>query len=230
MIRVIPSLISVDGPDGMGKSSFCPVLAEAISAMTSHDTIVVAPTRFETSEAGLEIQRQLKAELPTVGTLEHNRFYNRTMSVNYETVVVPALDAGWVCVLDSSEIRALAFMIDTGSGEAVADTKRAILSGELTASVFPGNRIVLTAAADDLMANLKCRGKPDSGDPRCTEEVKRRLDAYAQSLDFVRSIPVDGESTWIAEVLFHVHPNQMRSFHEHLAESLVARLRIGAAR
>ena len=197
-------LISVDGPDGSGKSSITSLLSTRLNALwPDRGGLIIKPSYFESSPAANQIGQELVASQGLVpGTLAHNKYYLRAMRANYLTVVLPALMAGQVVVLDSSEIRALAFVIDRDDPEVIMQTQSWLLSERLTAGIYPQLRLMLWADAVDLQQNLRTKNALDSGDPQTLAEIKKRIDSYAAAKTYIEAIG-SGDSIWVSQQIRH---------------------------
>lgn len=197
-------LISVDGPDGCGKSSIASHLSACLkSHWPNRGAQVIKPSYFESSTAANRIGQELAACQGLVpGTLAHNKYFLRAMRENYLSVVLPALMAGQVVVLDSSEIRALAFVIDRDEPEVIMQTQSWLLSERLTAGIYPQLRLMLWADAADLQQNLRTKRALDSGDPNTLMEINRRIDSYATARSYIEAIGW-GESVWVTYQIRH---------------------------
>lgn len=184
-------LISIDGPDGSGKSTFSRILLEFLQKRTDNhrDVVLVKPTYFETSPEAILIKQKLEfSENIKVYSREHNNFYLEAMRINYQKIVIPYLEKEKIVILDSSEIRALAFNLAKAEKDAIFDTKEKIKNGFLTDNIFPDVRIILDGSSFSLFKNLKTKNFLDTGDPINLQEVCKRRDAYIEAVKFVNDL------------------------------------------
>ncbi len=197
-----PRLISIDGPDGAGKSTLARILPDLIGPS---GVVVVRPTCFHGSAGAIKCGRRFKAAGSNVarGSQPHNAFFLDPMEANFADTIVSGLNSGALVILDSSEIRALAFVLDSCDDSAVQDTKRRIASGELTCGLKPLVRIILDGSANDLWMNLKTKESLDIGDPQDVQAVYRRKAAYAEAVKFVRENGSAAETLWINIDVIH---------------------------
>ena len=100
-------LISIDGIDGVGKSSFSEKLTELLQEKYGQESVVlVKPTKFSESEDAqgygdrLHQRNDLKSK-----SRKHNLYFIGALRKNYQKRVNKFLKEGKVVVLDSSEIR-----------------------------------------------------------------------------------------------------------------------------
>ena len=197
--QTVSNLISIDGVDGSGKSSLARLLAQNLNFAK-----VVRPACFKETPAsrliGEEFYKEEKSLIPH--SKIHNDFFLRTMEANYSTLIWPTISCGKWVVVDSSEIRALAFMLDKGSAEAINETKQRIISGQLTFGMHPKWRIVLSGEIEDLWNNLSTKDELDVGDPKSLAETRKRIEAYDRAIDFVRGFsPPD--CMWLRKTITH---------------------------
>jgi thymidylate kinase len=177
---VCDRLITVDAPDGSGKGVFAEIICEQLALRYGKDNVLlVKPTRFDDSPEARGLQERLMAKRDlAVDSVRHNTHFMAAVMLNYKTAIVPALDGGKIVVVDSSEVRSLAFMLDRGTPSAIASTLRWIRSGRATTGIIAGNRVIVNATPEDCLANIDARGKRDYGDPMDIKEAERRLDCY----------------------------------------------------
>jgi len=188
---MLPLLISVDGPDGSGKSTTTKILLDFLQKKfgINQDVVVFKPTYFETSPEALLVKDRLESSLGIRAySKEHNDFYLEAMRLNYLNVIIPSLEQKKIVILDSSEIRALAFNIAKGEIEAISDTKDKIKSGFLTAGIYPDIRIILDGSVSALSKNLQTKNFLDKGDPVNLKEIVQRRKSYSEAIKFVNSL------------------------------------------
>lgn len=135
VFQVFDGLIAIDGPDGAGKSTLSALLASRLKEEYEMSVEIIQPTQFHASLSARKLKAKLEASSENFDTKQHNAFYLDAMRANYEESVLPALRNGALVILDSSELRALAFMKDKGTPEAYADTLSRIGSGEITCGI-----------------------------------------------------------------------------------------------
>jgi len=195
---VSPYFITIDGPDGAGKSTLAKIVSTKLSSTA------IKPTYFSTSPQALAIELELKKKgITDKASVEHNAFFLRALEENYRYVILPSVDSRRVIVADSSEIRALAYALDNSSNEAIADTKRKIASSRLTCGLHPCLRVVLIGSDEDLWSNLSTKSGLDYGDPQNVQQVADRKLAYTQTVEFIMGI--SGSKThWLVVNVEHV--------------------------
>lgn len=185
-----PFLVSIDGPDGSGKSSLSVILKDFIESRNNYysDVSIIKPTYFEMTKEAALIGSKLKKSNFEIDSLEHNSIFLEAMRVNYQHLVIPSLKKGKMVILDSSEIRALAFVLDRKNDEAILDTKDKIISDFLTLGITPNIRIFLDGSEYDLFCNLQTKQFLDSGDPKNIFEISERRKAYFYAINFISNL------------------------------------------
>ncbi|OGE20525.1 hypothetical protein A3A14_00490 [Candidatus Daviesbacteria bacterium RIFCSPLOWO2_01_FULL_43_38] len=199
LFRTANNLITVDAPDGSGKGAIASSIWQQLSSIYGDSNVLlVSPNGFDQSPQSLEIGKKLKNQ-PSLSpsSVRHNSHFMATTMVNYRTVIFPALEAGKIVVVDSSEIRSLAYILDRGSSAAIRSTLRWIRGGRATFGLLAGNRILVTVSPDDCLANINARGKRDYGDPVDYNEALKRADCYALSILYLKGLKQDSPSNWI---------------------------------
>lgn len=199
LFRTVNNLITVDAPDGSGKGVIAALIWQQLSSIYGdRNVLLVSPNRFDQSPQALEIGKKLKNQPDlSPSSVRHNSHFMATTMVNYRTVISPALEAGKIVVVDSSEIRSLAYILDRGSSDAVRSTLRWIRSGRATAGILAGNRILVRVSPEDCLANIDARGKKDYGDPVDYGEALKRSDCYTLSVLYLKGLNQDFPSHWL---------------------------------
>ncbi|MCX6795153.1 MAG: hypothetical protein NT165_00225 [Candidatus Falkowbacteria bacterium] len=183
-------LIGIDGPDGSGKTNITRIITSYLRDDWAKGREVVSfkPTYFETTAEALLVKEVLEATSGLEAySREHNEFYLEAMRLNYLNAVIPSLENGKIVILDSSEIRALAFNLAKGNQGAINHTKESIKDGTLNSGIIPDVRIFIDGSPETLLKNLKTKKSLDHGDPINLEEVSKRRLAYFEAIAYVNS-------------------------------------------
>lgn len=208
-------LVSIDGPDGAGKSNFTQVLVSKLKTYLGDDRIeLIKPSYFDVSSGSQRVGQKLaslEGKFRPHSRL-HNNFFLAAMTVNYRNVILPAIRSGKIIILDSSEIRALAFMIDKGSPDAVRDTITRIQKGVLACGIQPKIRVILEGNPEDLYRSLSTKNSLDSGDPRGIQEIERRIEAYQKAISLIRQLKVSEPVDWRIINTCHVNGSLQEYF------------------
>lgn len=191
-------IISVDGIDGVGKSSFTERLTKILKEKYGQENVMLMkPTRFSESKGAKKYGDILHGRDDlAVNSRKHNLYFIGALHKNYQEIM-NYVNQGKIVVLDSSEVRALAYMLDRGENDAITSTLMWLRSGRLTGNVLPGNRIFLNADAREILENLGGRKKADKGDPVDIQGVQNRLNSYRQALEKVKNLKTDKAVNWI---------------------------------
>ena len=228
LFTTVDRLITVDGPDGSGKGAISRKLKEQLAAIYGADNVLlVCSNRFDLSPKAREIGESLKRQ-PWLSpdSVRHNAHYLAASMVNYQTVISPALEAGKFVVIDSSEIRALVYILDGGTEAAVRSTLRWIKSGKATSHLLAGNRVLLHTCPDDCLENIRARGKMDYGDPTSVDEAQRRADCYCLVAQMMKGLRQDRPSNWIDVTNPRVEKDVDAYLNQFVAETIIPRLRL----
>ncbi len=180
--------ISIDGPDGAGKSTLSKLLAKELKKnFPEKNVILIKPSYFSESNGGKKIEKEFIdiSHKLVKHSREHNSYFLRAMRINYEELVVPAVTRGEIVILDSSEIRALAFIMDKGDDEAIQETTELITNNTLTSNFKSDYRFFIYGEIDDLLKNLYGKKNLDSGDPINYQESVRRIECYQKAIKMI---------------------------------------------
>lgn len=222
-------LITVDAPDGSGKGAIALRIQQQLSLKYGSDNVLlVYPNKFDQSPSALEIYTKLKNQPDlSLDSVHHNLHYMAASMLNYKTVISPALESGKIVVVDSSEIRLLAFMFDRGSEEAINSTLRWIKRGRVTNNILAGNRVLIKVEPGDCLANINARGKKDYGDPVDLSEAKRRANCYTVAIKVLKGLKQDHPTNWIAVDNPRIETSDIGSHLDQLvSEKVIPRLNI----
>ncbi len=185
-ISVYPhnKLIGIDGPDGSGKDTLSTHLARNLQYKTNERVVVCAPNLFETSHsAGNLYDRFKKIGGYSLDPEIINKFYLGAFRRNFSEIILPALQEGKWVIMNSSQIRPIAFCLAERSSKVYEMTERLILSGVLNANVIPRNQIVLKSSAEDLHARLIKRGLDSTNDPKTVAANETRINCYIKTVN-----------------------------------------------
>lgn len=192
-------LITVDAPDGSGKGAIALILQQQLALIYGDDQVcLVSPNKFDQSPKAQEMGKKLKSQ-PGLSSrsVRHNSHFMASLMLNYQTVILPALESGKIVIVDSSEIRSLAYMLDRGSPDSVESTLRWIKSGRATSNILAGNRVLIKVGPEDCLANIQARSKQDYGDPASVDEAQRRQDCYTLAIQVAKELKQDRPANWI---------------------------------
>jgi len=202
-------LVTIDGPDGAGKSIFSEVLTREIKKTVPTDRVIlVRPTRFDTcpEAENIGVALQKCSDTVKVNSKKHNSFFLKAIEASYRNIIIPAIAFGRLVIVDSSEIRALAFILEKGTIHAKRDTVSQITQGVLTQGIKPSKRIILFGDPDDLSRNLTTKTL-NIGDPRSIEEIQKRIQVYKKAIRSIRVAEGDEGVEWI---FIRVHHTRRR--------------------
>jgi len=192
------SLITIDAPDGSGKTTLSKHLLDYLNRYSNNSAMLVRPTRFEESKEALKFKERLSQRINLeVDSYQHNLYFLYALQRNYESLISPALCEGKVVITDSSEIRALAYVLDKGVTDAIESTKKRYCDGRLTNHILSGNRILLSTEINDCLYNIDNRNKNDVGDPKTIQEMNHRHNSYAESINFTKRLDIKKDVNWV---------------------------------
>lgn len=221
------SIITVDASDGSGKSTFSKVLKECLSeTYPEKDILLVKSTNFDLSPGAVKCGESLaRRNSLKENSVRHNLYYLCAMAENYKQVISEAVNNGKIIISDSSEIRALAYILDKGDNDAISSTYKSIDTGFLTRGILSGNRIILSVSPEDCLFNLQARGKKDCGDPTNLSEVKRRQQCYDTSIDFIKNLAPSDVNWMFVENRSYMGSSPLTHLRHRIHEEIIPRLK-----
>lgn len=229
LFKTAMNLITIDAPDGSGKGEIASLIHQQLSLIYGQDNVLlVSPNSFRQCPEALEVGKKLKSQPDlSPSSVRHNSHFMAATMINYKMVIAPALKDEKIIVVDSSEIRSLAYMLDRGSVKAIESTYRWIKSGRATAGILAGNRVLVSVSPRDCLANIDARGKRDYGDPANVDEAIRRANCYALSVSCIKDLRQDDFSNWINVQNPRVEVGDVRDYLSQLvSEKIISRLRL----
>jgi len=208
-------LITVDAPDGSGKGEMVNALCFALADIYGKESVVkLSPGRFDVSVESLKFQSLLINNKLSSTSKEHNACFLGALGANYEHVIKPLVNEGKLVIADSSELRALAYILDTGSAEAIEDTYKWIDRRQATAGIIARNRILIRTSPKDCLNNIFSRGKLDYGDPQDLIAMKRRHQMYKSAEEYIRDKDITFQVNWLS--IPNKRYSDAKRLHEHL--------------
>lgn len=194
LLAVDPRLITIDGVDGAGKTTFSHTLADRLGAKFGSDRVsLVNVNNF----IGGPRQERL-GDIMRRGDLSARQIdgmFAATVNRSYGEEVVPALDSGKIVVVDRSEIDLLRFAIEHGNGADVERRLGYLRDGTLTHRRWAGNRILMRTPVEDAWANLTTRPHRSKYDPRSVEDMRYSVTVEQSAESQVLALPHHGEVT-----------------------------------
>ncbi|MBU6431070.1 MAG: hypothetical protein KGJ58_04250 [Patescibacteria group bacterium] len=219
-----PRLVTIDGIDGLGKSTIAKKLVKKLQESFGEDKVIfVNSTKLSGSPKRERIGMRAKQENITASRLE--TYYIAGVKSAYEEVIIPALLKGKIVVADRSEVDLLRYSFWRNDKESVEKRHEYIRNGTVTHGLWAGNRIFLESGANDTLANLKSRKNNSPDDPTSLEEVKANIDAQKEAEKSIELMPHQGEIKIIREKVERVEDEEEREeYLNKIAERLSANL------
>ncbi|MBI4426853.1 MAG: hypothetical protein HY567_04730 [Candidatus Kerfeldbacteria bacterium] len=194
LLAAEPRLVTIDGVDGAGKTTFSHTLADRLGAKFGSDRIsLVNVNNFIGGTQQERLGDLMRNE--TLSPRQIDGMFAATVNRSYGEEVVPALDSGKIVVVDRSEIDLLRFAIEHGNEADVERRLGYLRDGTLTHRRWAGNRILMRVPAEDAWGNLAERLYHSKYDPTSVEDVRRRIVAEQSAESQVLELPRTGEVT-----------------------------------
>lgn len=220
-----PRLITIDGVDGAGKSGLAKHLEAKLKAIYGLDQVLLVEA---TNLQGSPQQDQLKirAKSKELSSKYWDKVYASGVNRAYNDLVIPALEAGKIVIIDRSEVDLLRFALLHGNEDSIEDRKKYIADGTLTHRYWPGNRISLQADPEDIWENLERRQKRSEYDPTSLADVKKFIRAEEEAEKIITSLKHSGQVNFINVDNPRVDDGQLDEHLDDLSEEIIQNLKI----
>jgi dTMP kinase len=215
-----PRLITIDGTDGVGKSTIARKLVEKLQESFGKDKVLLADI---TNLRGSPKQERLReiAEHKKITEKQLDAFYAAGVNRAYEEIIIPAIKNGKIVVVDRSEVDLLRYAIEHGDKSSIEKRKQYIQDGSITHRFWAGNRIFIDADPKDAWENLRHRNRKSQYDPASLEEMETSAEAQQKAQEYIESLPHTGSINIIKEKVVRVEDEMKR---EEYLNSVVDKL------
>lgn len=209
LLTAEPRLITIDGVDGLGKSTIAKKLAKKLQEHFGEDKVtLVNVTKLSGSPKRERIGIRAKQENITLSKLR--TYYIAGVKNAYEEVIIPALRDGKIVIADRSEVDLLRYALWRDDKKSIEERHEYIQDGTVTHGLWAGNRIFLESDANDTLSNLNRRENNSPYDPVSLEEVKANIDAQKEAERQIESLPHQGEIKITREKVVRVEDESER--------------------
>jgi len=196
MLTASPRLISVDGIEGVGKTTIISLLAELLEKKYGKENVVLVKV---TNLKGGSKQERLANALTSRELSEEtkNRIWLTGTNRAYEEKIVPAIEAGKIVLMDRSELDLLRYAVEDGDPALIEGRKRRIADGSITHRYWPGHRVLLNGETHDIHENLSERGSLITTGLLDESDVTKRLKAEQKAEQMILGMEHCGKQTVI---------------------------------
>lgn len=209
LLATEPRLITIDGVDGLGKSTIAKKLAKKLQERFGEDKVtLVNATKLSGSPKRERIGIRAKQENITLSRLE--TYYIAGVKNAYEEVIIPALRDGKIVIADRSEVDLLRYALWHDDKKSIEKRHEYIQNGTVTHGLWAGNRIFLESDANDTLENLKSREYKSPDDPVSLEDVKANINAQKEAERQIELLPHQGEIKITREKVVRVEDESER--------------------
>jgi len=224
VLTVEPRLITVDGVDGAGKSLVAQKIFEELQKRYGEDTVVFANKHIGPEQ---ERVRELFSNKKLTTKKQLDDFYPIMINRMYKEVVIPAINARKIVIIDRSEIDLLRYAIEGGERGLVERRKKQIQDGTLTHRLWAGNRIFIEASTEDIEHNLSRRMQNWPSDPKTHDEIEKRINTEKEAEKEILLMSHEGQVNMIEkENKRQDDPKEREIYLEKLAEDIIEELKL----
>lgn len=226
LLTAEPRLITIDGVDGAGKTTFSGTLAGRLIAKFGSDRVsLVNVNNFIGGPRQERLGDILRRGDLSAGQVDG--IFAAAVNRSYGEEIVPALEQGKIVVVDRSEVDLLRFAIEHGSDDDVQRRLGYIRDGTLTHRRWAGNRILMRTPAEDAWANLTTRPHRSTYDPTSVDDMRRRVVAEQSAESQVLALPHHGDVAVLPFENHRIEQDESRNqWLQEQADSLIEQLHI----
>ena len=220
-LKIVPNIITIDGPDGTGKTTLSDFVYRFLAEKFGKDHVVLLEA---TNVRGSPSQERLRRLQKTVKSSwrRENQLYSAGVNRAYGDIVIPAIAKGQLVVIDRSEVDILRYAIQSKDETVIADRIRYLKSGILTRGYLAKNRVYVTSTREDIWANLNNRPNRSPYDPQTLEDVNQQLTSQETAEAYIQEISKDSLNViMVNNQRQSINP---RGYLKGIAESIVENL------
>ncbi len=200
-LKINPNLITIDGPDGVGKTTITEKVVENLKnkfekeGKNSNDVIYFKYTSLIDTDSQKTITKLVKESVDENGVwdktkMEHlTNLFSARLNRSYGDNIIPLLDAGKTVIMDRSEVDVIRAWLEWGNGKGEQKVIDLIKDGTLTHGISAGTRIFISGDPKEIWDNLSKRGGVlTENDPRSLEDVENRVKKYSEAEQLTMSM------------------------------------------
>lgn len=224
ILTIEPRIITIDGVDGVGKSSVAQKMFEYLQKRYGEDNVVIANKLIGPEQKRLQ---ELINNKNLTNKKQIDNIYSAMVNRMYKEVVIPAINAGKIVMIDRSETDILRYAIESGEKDLIERRKKQIQEGTLTHRLWAGNRIFLQASTEDIEHNLSRRTQNWPSDPKSRNEIMKRANTEKEAEKEILSMPCMGAINVIKKENKRQDDREEREIYlEKLAEEIIEELNL----
>ena len=224
ILSVEPRIITIDGVDGVGKSSVGQKIFDGLRRRYGEGTVVIANKLIGPEQKRLQ---KLINDKNLTNRKQIDNIYSAMINRMYKEIIVPALNAGKIVIIDRSEIDILRYALESGEKDLIERRKKQIQEGALTHRLWAGNRVFLQASVEDIERNLSQRMQIWPSDPKTRDEIEKRKNMEKEAEKEILSMPCAGETNIIKKENKRCDDRGEREVYlEKLAEEIIEELNL----
>ncbi|MFA5932370.1 MAG: hypothetical protein WC793_03265 [Candidatus Paceibacterota bacterium] len=236
-----PNLITVDGPDGVGKTTISRKVVEKLKEKLKNEgkdpnnVVYFKYINLIDTKSQETIDREIRScKDKTTGLwdkskIEHLiKLFSAKLNRSYHDHVVPLIKANKIVVVDRSEVDMFRACLEWGNEELLNTVIQYMKSGTLTNGISAGNRIFVYSNATDIHKNLSKRKENLSpNDPRSLADVDARIKKEAEAENLIAKIN-EAEETNIIKIEHKRIENEegLDIKFEKIAEEIINKLKL----
>lgn len=236
-----PQLITLDGPDGVGKTEISKKIIKKIKkkfekeGKNPDDVVYLKYTKLMDTESQRNISGSIKkCKDEKTGVWDKNKI-NRILSLwsaklnrSYNDYILPLIKEGKIVILDRSEIDLFRACIEWGNEELLNKIIEYMKNGTLTHGITAGNRVFVSSPPEDAYKNLTARQEPlTSNDPRSLEELSVRIGKEKEAEELILKLNEKGEPNIIRIENRRAEGEEEKNTQlEKIADDIVSKLKI----
>ena len=189
-LKVVPNIITIDGPDGTGKTTLSGFFYHFLAKKFGKEYVVLLEA---TNVGGSLSQERLRRLHKTVklSWQRENQLYSAGVNRAYGDIVTPAIAKGQLVVIDRSEVDLLRYALQLKDETVIADRIRYLECGILTRGYLAKNRVYVTSSREDILANLNDRPNRSPYDPQTLEDIDQQLSSQERAEACIQEVYIE---------------------------------------
>lgn len=237
-----PNLITIDGPDGVGKTTIAKKVVEKLKEKLKNEgkdpnnVVYFKYINLIDTKSQETIDREIRScKDKTTGLWDKSKtdhlikLFSAKLNRSYHDHIVPLIKADKIVVVDRSEVDMFRACLEWGNEELLNTVIQYMKSGTLTNGISAGNRIFVYSSATDIHKNLSKRKEENlsPNDPRSIEDVNARIKKEAEAENLIAEIN-EAEETNIIKIEHKRIENEegLNIKFEKIAEEIMNKLKL----
>lgn len=239
-LEIKPNLISIDGPDGVGKTTIIKKVLELLKerqikeGKNPDDIVYLKLVKILDSKNQQNLCKLIKECKDKTGAWDKERIgeilnlWSTRTNRSYGDHVIPLVKEGKIVILDRSELDIFRGALELGNKDLVDKITEYMKNGTLTHGINAGNRIFISSSPEEAYENLTKRNEPISqNDPRSIAEMRELFTSEDEAEKIINEVNKK-EKPNIIKIINHTKENteEREAQIKNIAEEIISKLQL----